>query len=201
MTVAIPILPEEKELFTLLSHGDQVAFTKIFDYYEPRIYPFVFKITKSETAAEEIVQELFIKLWNNRAKAAEIEHPRAYIFRMAVNRTASYLKTLARQVHIIEKASGDMIVERNVTEEMVDLKATEEVINKAVALLPEQQRKVYELSRRYGLSNDDIAKELNISRHTVKNHLTQALRFIREQLQHSPGAAIALIVFLVKNSR
>ena len=61
MTASAAILPNEKELFVRMAEGDQAAFTKIFDHYEPRIYPFVLKITRSELSAEEIVQELFIK--------------------------------------------------------------------------------------------------------------------------------------------
>jgi len=201
MTASAAILPNEKELFVRMAEGDQAAFTKIFDHYEPRIYPFVLKITRSELSAEEIVQELFIKLWTNRAAAKKIENPRSYIFRMATNRTTNYLKTMARQVRIVEKATGQVVIERNVTEEMVDLKETEELINKAVQQLPEQQKKVYILSRREGLNADEIATKMNLSSKTVKNHLTEALHTIKERLQNSPGAAIALIVFLIKNAR
>ena len=201
MTASAAILPNEKELFVRMAEGDQAAFTKIFDHYEPRIYPFVLKITRSELSAEEIVQELFIKLWTNRAAAKKIENPRSYIFRMATNRTKKKKKTMARQVRIVEKATGQVVIERNVTEEMVDLKETEELINKAVQQLPEQQKKVYILSRREGLNADEIATKMNLSSKTVKNHLTEALHTIKERLQNSPGAAIALIVFLIKNAR
>ena len=108
---------------------------------------------------------------------------------------------MARQVRIVEKATGQVVIERNVTEEMVDLKETEELINKAVQQLPEQQKKVYILSRREGLNADEIATKMNLSSKTVKNHLTEALHTIKERLQNSPGAAIALIVFLIKNAR
>lgn len=201
MPPSITILPNEKELFVLISQDDQIAFTKIFDYYEPRIYPFVLKMTRSETTAEEIVQELFIKLWTNRASAANIENPRSYIFKMATNRTATYLKSMARKTRLIGKASVNLLEGTNDTEELIDMKEAEQMINKAVEQLPEQQKKVYLLSRRHGLNNDQIAEKLNISKNTVKNHLTAALHFIKEQLQGSPGTAIALIIFLLKNAR
>jgi RNA polymerase sigma-70 factor (ECF subfamily) len=201
MALTTSILPNEKELFIRLSRGDQVAFTKIFDYYEPRIYPFVLKMTRSEISAEEIVQELFIKLWTNRAAFGNIENPRSYIYRMAANKTVNYMKAIARNVRMVKKASGQIVVEKNITEELLDLKETEAIINQVVEQLPEQQRKVYILSRKEGLKAEEIAERLNISHKTVKNHLTAALHFIKEKLQHSPGAAIALIIFLIKNSR
>lgn len=201
MTSATTILPNEKELFLRMAEGDQVAFTAIFEHYEPRIYPFVLKMTRSEIAAEEIVQELFIKLWTSRADASNITNHRSYIFRMAVNRTANYMRAIARNVRLVKNASGQMKVERNITEELLDMKETEALINKVVEELPEQQRKVYLLSRKQGLKNDEIAQRLNLSDKTVRNHLSEALHSIKEKLQRSPGAAIALIIFLMKNAR
>ena len=201
MTVSIIILPDEKELFARVAEGDQAAFTKIFDHYEPRIYPFVLKITRSEIVAEEIVQELFIKLWINRAAVKKIKNPRSYIFRMATNRTINYLKTLARQVRSVEKITNQVAVENNATEEMVNFKETVELINEAVSQLPEQQKKVYLLSRREGLNADEIAARMNLSNKTVKNHLTEALHRIKIKLQNSPGAITTLIVFLILAGR
>ncbi len=201
MTAPAAILPNEKELFALMATGDQVAFTKIFDHYEPRLYPFILKITRSEITAEEIVQELFIKLWIDRHKALDMVNPRSYIFRMAANRTANYLRDLARSTKLVRDVAGRMLVEKNTTEEAIDAKEMQEIINKVVELLPEQQKKVYKLSRQEGLTAEEIAIRMNISHKTVKNHLTEALHFIKDKLQHSPGAVIALIIFLMKNSR
>lgn len=201
MNTTATTLPDEKELFALLSQGDQVAFTKIFDYYEPRIYPFVLKITKSETTAEEIVQELFIKLWTGRIALAKIENPRSYIFRMAANRTSNYLRDLAKNIKLVKNAAGQMLVEKNTTEEAIDYKYTQEIINKVVDQLPAQQKQVYKLSRQQGLNAEEISKEMGIAEKTVKNHLTEALKFIKAQLQQSPGTAIALILFMLKNAR
>ncbi|MBS1946293.1 MAG: RNA polymerase sigma-70 factor [Bacteroidetes bacterium] len=199
-TTPVNILPNEIELFALMSKDDQAAFTKIFDHYEPRIYPFVLKMTRSQVAAEEIVQELFINLWTSRALAMQIGNPRSYLFRMAVNRTLRYMQKSSRHAILVQKASGRMTVEKNVTEEMIDLKETEELINKAVEQLPTQQKKIYLLSRRQGLNNEQIAEQLNISKSTVKNHLTEALHSIKQKLQSSPGTTIALVIFLVKNA-
>lgn len=194
------ILQEEANLFYRLSQNDREAFTAIFDHYEPRIYPFLLRITKSETAAEEIVQELFIKLWTVRAEAGKIENPRAYIFRMATNRALSYMKSVDRSNRLMQRAARNTTTALNVTEEIIDYRQTEEIINKLVDQLPAQQKKIYKLSRQQGMSNDEIAAELKISPSTVKNHLTGALRFIREKLQQSSGSIIALVTFLIKIS-
>jgi RNA polymerase sigma-70 factor (family 1) len=195
------ILPNEKELFVSVAQGDKSAFSKLFDYYEPRIYPFVLKITRSEGLTEEIVQELFIKLWTIREQLAQVEHPRSYIFRMATNRTYNYLKSQSRRTVAEAKGMSKFIVEENATEDLIDFKETEAIINKAVELLPDQQKKVYILSRKQGFNTEEIAEQMNLSPKTVKNHLTEALRFLKQHLQNSPGTAVALIVFLVRNAR
>lgn len=200
MSTSAQILPNERELFALIARGDQKAFTKIFDHYEPRIYPFIFKMTRSEIIAEEVVQEIFIRLWTTRANLANVENPRSYIFRMATNRASDHLRSLARQAGF-RVVPADDYLELNSTELAFDAKEMQVIISRVVEQLPPQQKKVYKLSREEGKNYDEIAQELNISRHTAKNHLTEALRFIKERLQQSPGTAIALIIFLVKNSR
>ncbi len=192
------ILQNEKDLFYRLSQNDKGAFTLIFDHYEPRIYPFLLRITKSETAAEEIVQELFIKLWTLRAEADKIENPRSYIFRMATNKALSHLRSLSKTTKLMQHVAGNTATARNITQENIDYKQTEDIINKLADQLPTQQQKVYKLSRQQGMSNEEIAEQLHISPSTVKNHLTEALRFIRERLQQSSTSIIFLVTFLVK---
>src|SRR6185312_15492514 len=96
-----PVLLNEKELFTLLASGNEAAFTQIFDYFEPQLFPFILKITRSQSIAEEVVQEIFIKLWINRTKMGDVENHRAYIFKMATNKTMNYLRDLARKSELI----------------------------------------------------------------------------------------------------
>jgi RNA polymerase sigma-70 factor (ECF subfamily) len=192
------ILQDEKDLFYRLSQNDKGAFTLIFDHYEPRIYPFLLRITKSETAAEEIVQEVFIKLWTLRAEADKIENPRSYIFRMATNKAVSHLRSLSKTTKLMQHVAGNTATARNITQENIDYKQTEDIINKLADQLPTQQQKVYKLSRQQGMSNEEIAGQLHISPSTVKNHLTEALRFIRERLQQSSTSIIFLVTFLVK---
>lgn len=196
MAFTSTILHDEKELFIQLSQDDQAAFTKIFDHYEPRLYAFVLKMTRSATSAEEIVQELFIKLWTNRSSVASIQNPRSYIFRMATNRTANYLKSLARNSRVEKKASDIANNSINSTDEIMDLKEMTEQVHKLLGQLPEQQKKVYLMSRKDGLKTEEIATRLNLSEKTVKNHLTAALRFIRERLRQSPGTTTSLLLLV-----
>jgi RNA polymerase sigma-70 factor (ECF subfamily) len=192
------ILPNEEELFLNLSTGDVNAFTEIFNFYEPRLYPFVLKMTKSETIAEEVVQEVFIKLWTNRESATLIEDPKRYIFRMASNQTISHLRSKARQSRLTKAIALTNDDESRVTEETLELKEVQALVNEAVEKLPTQRKLIYKLSRQQGLKNDEIAEQLGLSISTVKNQLTEALRTIKDHLKKHPGTSAIIIMIIMK---
>jgi RNA polymerase sigma-70 factor (ECF subfamily) len=191
-------LLNESTLFTQVAHGDEKAFTEIFYHYSKRIYPFVLKKTKSETIAEEIVQEIFIKLWTNREKLSHIENYESYIFTTAANKIYKHFKKIAGEEKLL-KALWNRINELHcATEEIIELKESEGLINKVIEQLPPQRKKVYQLSREQGLSHAEIAEQLKISPSTVNNQLTEALRYIKQHLQEMPETVLALMIILLK---
>ena len=131
MSNDLHILPDETSLFARLSEGDVDAFTTIFNFYEPRLYPFVLKMMRSETIAEEVVQEVFIKLWTNRASFATVDNPRSYIFRMASNHTINHMRNKARQMKLAKEVAGAHDDESRVTEETLELKELQHLVNEA----------------------------------------------------------------------
>jgi len=192
------ILPNESILFHRVAYGDEKAFTEIFYHYSKRIYPFVLKKTKSETIAEEIVQEIFIKLWTNREKLSHIENYESYIFAIAANKVYKHFKKIAGEEKLI-KALWDRINELHYgTEEIIELKESEGLINKVIEQLPPQRKKIYQLSREQGLSHAEIAEQLKISPSTVNNQLTEALRYLKQHLHEMPETALALLAILLK---
>jgi RNA polymerase sigma-70 factor (ECF subfamily) len=192
------ILPDESSLFDRLSEGDVDAFTSIFNFYEPRIFPFVFKMTKSETIAEEVVQEVFIKLWTNRASLADVDSPKSYLFRMASNQTITHLRSKARQMKLVKVMAHLTDEESNATEEFLQLKEVQSLVHEAVEQLPPQRKLIYTMSRQQGLKNDEIAQRLDISVSTVKNQLTEALRTIKNHLKQNPGTATIIIMIVMR---
>jgi RNA polymerase sigma-70 factor (ECF subfamily) len=192
------ILPDESSLFYRLSEGDVDAFTSIFNFYEPRIFPFVFKMTKSEVIAEEVVQEIFIKLWTNRASLGAVDNPKGYLFRMASNQTITHLRGKARQMKLAKAVAHFVDEESNATEEFLELKEVQSLVHEAVEQLPPQRKLIYTMSRQQGLKNDEIAQRLNISVSTVKNQLTEALRTIKNHLKQNPGTASIIIMIVMR---
>ncbi|MDB5199201.1 MAG: polymerase ECF-type sigma factor [Chitinophagaceae bacterium] len=196
MTEPFATLPNEKELFTLVAGGDETAFAAIFHHYNRRLYPFVLKITKSEIAAEEIVQDIVTTLWVKRERLAEVDNYPSYIYRIATNKTFNWLKKVAAEDRMIKKVLQNMEMFRNLTDEIIDSKEKEAIINAAINELPAQRKLIYKLSRHDGLSHQQIAEKLDISPNTVKNQLVKALSYIRSKVE---TAYIILLVGLINN--
>lgn len=183
----------EKGLFQLVSKGNKKAYSAIYDHFEPRLFAFVVRMSRSKVTAEEIIQELFIKIWTNRAKLAKIDNPVAYVYAMAANATFNYLKKEAREAAMVEQLKRDTAMCHNSTEEVINFYESRTLIMQAVEQMPIQRRTVYLMSREQGLTNQEIAKEINISPYTVRNHLTGALRSLRKLF----GKRIIVVAFLL----
>jgi len=176
---AIP--DDEKQLFIQVSNGDEKAFGSLFNTFLPKIYPSIIKFTKSETAAQEIIQETFIRVWLSRDKLSEIDNPGGWLYKVATNECYSYL----RKSVLNNNFFNPITVEPNpvnTTQESFALKELNQLIDKAINQLPAQRKRIYRMSRDEGKSIPEIAAILNISPNTVKNALVAALKFIREYL-------------------
>lgn len=198
MSPSSTILAHEKEIFLRISQGDEAAFTEMFFHYTARIHPFIKKMTRSEEITEEIVQDVFVSLWRNREKLPEINNYTAYIFTIASNRTFNYLKTKAREIVRLQELTKVEKSFTNVTEETIDLNESKDLINKLVNRLTPQKKLIYQLTREQGLSHDEIAVQLNISKNTVKNHLVQTLKFLRENLTNRHSSSLILVNIFIE---
>lgn len=175
-----------------ISGGNEKAFRQLFDLYKERLFSFVFGLTHSVTETEEVVQDIFMKLWETRSKLDQIEHPSAYIYRMARNRTLDHLAKAGRQQKLVRQVWANMKESEEVTEEILEAKESRELIYEAISQLPERKKEIFRLSREEGLSLDEIAERLGISKQTVKNNLTEILKQLKTYLQQrSPVVAIA----------
>jgi RNA polymerase sigma-70 factor (ECF subfamily) len=187
----------EKELFSRVAQGDEEAFNTLFHRYVPRLHTIVMKVTKSEGVAKDIIQEVFLYLWMDREALADVDVPQNWIFKMAYNRSYTWL---ARQVSRNQKYNefkqqnpdeGDDNLEHTVF-----LHETARLINEATSQLPEQARKIFQLSRETGLKAAEVADQLDISIQTVRNSLVRSVKFIKEYLtQH--GVLLPVLLILI----
>jgi RNA polymerase sigma-70 factor (ECF subfamily) len=177
--LSIRPIPNENEILSKIASGDTRAFTFLFDAYYKHLGQFVFRLTESIEAAEEIVQDVFVKIWSKRQDLPRIDSFNEYLFIVTRNRTYRFLREKAK-AHLRQQEWEKQYQEELCLPDV--LSPQDELclrIDKLIQQLPPQQRKVYELSRIDRLKHSEIAKALNISPETVKKHIMSANKFIK----------------------
>jgi len=190
----------DQELFCMVAQSDEAAFSEIFRRYDKRIYPFVLKMIKTDAVAEELTQEIFIKLWFNRQKLNDVSNPSSYLFTIAVNHTLDHIRKKLNERKMLDNLSDILKNDSsNNAEESMLFRDCEALVQQAVIGLPAQQKKIYTLSRQHGLNNEEIARQLNLSPNTVRNHLSEALRSIRVFLEQKGQVIVSFMVLLLSS--
>ena len=182
---------DEKDDLKLLAQGNEGAFTRLFDHYRVRIFCVALKFLKSRVLAEEVVQEVFLKVWTRREQMADKLNFEGYLFTMARNQVFDGIKLIAKET--TTKKEFALGVQHVVgTDHPLIEKQYQELLLEAVEQLPPQQRQIFQLAKIDGLSHQAIAEQLHISRLTVKTHMAKALQTIRLTL----GRHLTTITFL-----
>jgi len=174
----------DNDLLELLKKNELKAFKEIYHRYWKKIYGSAYKRLKSKELSEEIVQELFVNLWDKRQTLQFRISLSSYLYASVSHYIIdSYRKELVRQKY--RKAFKVSYTDSaNSTEEAYNLKELSHTIETEILQLPDKCRSVYELSRKEYKSNKEIALHLGISEKTVENHLTKALKRLRVSLSH-----------------
>ncbi len=197
--MSIRAIHNEKELLALASQADQGAFTTLFHMYKQKLYGYVLRLTESEMLAEDIVQDVFLKLWNDHDSLNTIDNFGSYLFRMSKNQVINHFKRMAHETLIMAELFQQNPAGRNETQEIVALKDIEKILGDILEKLPPQQKSVYRLSREEGRTHDEIANLLKISPNTVKNHIVQAMSTIRMQLRkHAETMFLVAAIISIK---
>lgn len=173
----------EEALIQRFIEGDQTAFELLFRFYYPGLVIYASKIIFDYDEAEEIVQDFFVKIWSDRNKIKKSKTLKNYFFRSVKNRAINYLKrekvsqkVRQKLVQLIEKDKlfqPDFFIESELQTE----------IKSAFQKLTPRANEIFTLSRFHGLTNTEIAEQLNISKRTVETHISNALKILREELK------------------
>jgi RNA polymerase sigma-70 factor (family 1) len=160
-------------------------FTTIFKEHEYRLYTLVLKLTKSDLYAKDVIQEVFMRLWENRDCIQDIENIEAWLYRLTENKVIDFLRKASANRRLREAVWNNLQQVKNETETFVAAREYLHIIQTAIDQLPPQRKLIYQLNRENGLSYKQIADELHISKHTVKNQLSTAIHSIRKWFLHS----------------
>jgi RNA polymerase sigma-70 factor (family 1) len=186
---------DEQLLLTQIAEGDEQAFAILFYRYLPVLQPYALKFTKSEAAAEEIIQDIFLRVWLNREKIETVDNVKAWLYKYASNECLNYLRKQLKQVKAIDKLTIDQPRESHTTTDTIHINEINQLVAQVVNKLPAQRRKIYQMSRIEGLSIPEIADQLSLSPNTVKNALVISLKTIRTHLNHH-GIALSVLTYI-----
>ena len=171
-------------VLTRVSEGDCAAFKDLFHEFSPKVYGFALRLTHSETQAEEIVQDVFTKLWINRNSLSGVDNFPAYLYTITRNLTFNILKRISIEQKARAEFTKDFCEANCETEEAIVYRDYQNLLSNAIERLSPQQKSVYSLCQLEGLKYEEAAEKLHISRLTVKTHMQQAIRSIRSHFRH-----------------
>jgi RNA polymerase sigma-70 factor (family 1) len=170
------VLYDEKELLSLIKKGDEAAFTKLFHHHRDRIYSIAFKISGSSTLSEEVVQDVFLKIWLKRADLDHVQNFNAYLHTIVQNTMYKVLKRVAHSQRKMSQVTSEQNTWTNDPETEFTDKEYFSILQKGIEKLPNQQKQVYKLMRERGMKRGEVADLLHLQPDTVKFHLSKAMK-------------------------
>lgn len=177
----MPVNSEDQQLVQALQKGNVAAFDSLFEIYSPKLYGFAYKYFRNEADAEELVQEVFVKVWENR-HVLKTEHSfKSYLFTITLNQIRKYFNKKAVALRYLESLHHEPeLSDQHLAE---DYESVLQKLNSIIEQLPPRRREIFIKSKLEGKSSKEVAAELNISPGTVDNQISEALRFLRAQFK------------------
>lgn len=175
-------LNNESLLLLQLSQGEEDAFEKIYHYYSRPLYYKLLKVLKSDFYARELLQEVFLKIWSNRAKIDTGKCFRSYLYCIAANNCYDYFRRISRdkkmQLHLL----ASFTTRYSHVEEALTNREEAGVLREAIAALPVKRRQIFVQCRLKGKSYIEVSRQLGVSTSTISDHIVKANQFIKSYL-------------------
>lgn len=201
-------LNEEVDYLLALTSGSEKGFKLIMNKWYSRLFNFANAYLNNQENAKEVIQDVFLKLWDNRNQLAENTNLNAYLFTLTRNRCIDLLR---RERLSIQFRNDKQEEYRRLSENFDALsdpvldeifaREVQEEVNRAINVLPEQCRKIFILSRTNGFKNREISEMLNLSEKTIESHLTKAIKTIRQVLEQKFPGTLNLFLILSQKIR
>ncbi len=178
------MLNNEPALLRRIAEGDSEAFSQVFHYYSGTVYNTVMTYVKDDIEAQEIVQQVFVKLWEQRANLSEVRNFGDYFFIAVRNCVYNHFNRLSRQA-LLKKAIQQAQVQEMAddADHRVRQQQYDAIVEEAIVQLPPKQQQVYLLSEWDALNYDEIAVQMQVSRLTVKKHIELARKSVRNHVR------------------
>jgi RNA polymerase sigma-70 factor (ECF subfamily) len=194
MSPSIPY--NEGLLLRQIAEGNEKSFSILVDHHWNNIYSMSLAYLKSSTLAQDIVQDVFLKVWLKREELPQIKDFNSWLFILARNALLSALRTSKRQANYGDSLLDDLVEPNQSPDRYYDYKQLNELLQQAIEQLSPQQKLVFQLSHEQGLSHEEICERLGIARQTLKNHLVRAMITLRTYIQSNGEWLIVAFVFV-----
>jgi RNA polymerase sigma-70 factor (family 1) len=189
------------ELLPLLRSGDNAAFKELFERYHTEVYTFLYKFLKSPELTEDITQEIFIKVWDNRETLPELTSVKSYLFTIGRNHAFNFLK----RAGVDKNAKAEILkyysTDGNSLENGIHARDYQRYLNELLDKLTPQSREIFRLCRQEGKSYDETAELLGISRNTVKKHMVRSMRILSDTIEKDLGLSLTTLLLIVSYYR
>lgn len=194
---ATPI-SEEKELLYRLKQGDEPAFEKLYQAYSSRLFGNLYKMVKSEEVAQEILQDVFLKIWRYRATIDPEKSFRSFLFRIAENNVYDFFRKAARDKKLEAQLLAVATEHYEHIEELLLKKENSALLNKAITSLPPQRQQIFRLIKLEEKSYEEVSQMLGISVSTISDHIVKAGKSVREYLFSHLGVEVLLLCLAIQ---
>ena len=188
--------PSERDLVLALQRGDEGAFETIYGLYSQRLFGRLLKLVKTEAQAQEILQDVFIKLWQHRHSLDPEKSFRSFLFKIAENKVYDFFRKAARdklmEANLISLATTNYI---NI-EEYTRAEENLILLYKAIESLPPQRQQVFRLCKLEGRSYKEVSELLSISLSTISDHIVKATKAIKEYFYKQPPSLLLITLLL-----
>lgn len=184
----------DQDLQAKLMAGEESAFSELYDRYNDALVAYIKRFVHSSALAEDLSQEVFIKIWQYKSKLYEVRSFKAYLFIMARNHTLNSLKKAMRSDVAMAEVLNGFVEQRNDTEEELLSKEYLQYLEKALSELPVRTREIFKLCRQEGKSYDEVACALGISRNAVKNHMVGSMKILSASVKKDLGVSLSILL-------
>lgn len=187
----------EDELLVLLRQGNQRAFHRIYDRYKIELGLRILRMVKSEELAEELLQDLFMRLWQQREQIDIEKSLGAYLYRVAKNMVVDLLRRAAKEQQIHQQIIAASTELYRHVEESLFAKENEAILRQAIDQLPPQRKKIFVHCKLEGLSYKEVAELYHISTTTVNDHIQKSMHSIKQYLLKRPGLQLSILLAII----
>ncbi len=189
-------LHNEQLLLQKIAESDETSFAEIYEVYSDSLTQFVLKYVKSKELSNDIIQEVFIRIWEHRNELHAIESFKAYLFTIARNLTLNFLKRASKEKTVKAEIARNYKSVSCVTEDRLLSNQYKQFIEEVLHSLPAQTRTVFQLCREEEKSYEEVAACLGISRSAVKKHIVRSHKFFKERMLDHPDLQFGILFIL-----